>query len=182
MNALRINLRANQLRLIGLGLILCARLAYSFSPIYAWRYASARGGVWFNAANFPYRDILVVQCVGPWLALMSFAIIAGCILVIFGKPLSRDLARLPEMTNAEKLAILNAAAVTVGLCAFALAAYCVAIEYQHGMLDAYPGFRPLLRYATRVGMLALILFLFTKGVRSRWFLLSSGIALLFWAL
>jgi hypothetical protein len=182
MNALRINLGANQLRLIGLGLIGCARLAYSFSPISVWRYARGRGEVWSGDALLPYRDILVVQCVGPWFVLMFFAIIAGSILLLFGKPLSRALARLPEMTAAEKLGILNAAAVTVGLYALLLTAYCVAIEYQHGMLDAYRGFRPLLRYANRVAVIALILFLFTKGVRSRWFLFISGIVLLFWAL
>jgi len=181
MNTFLIKPRASHLRLFGIGLILCACVAYSIGPFHTWYRGRQRGGVWSGLSTLPYNDILVVQCVGPWFVLMVLAAFAGCILLIFGKPLARDFARLPEMTAKERTSLLNAAAVTVGLYALLVAVYGVVVEYQHGRLDAYAGFSPLQHYAARIAMIALIFFPFAKGANSRWLLLLGGILLYFWA-
>jgi len=174
--------RAGRLKLIGLGLILCAILALLFGPVSASPFGMRHSAGWSGGDQIPYGTIFVVQCVGPSLVLMVLGFIAGGILLIFGKRLSRDLARLPEITSIERRRLLNAAAATVALYALSLAIFGAVIEYDYVSLALYPGFRPLLRYATYVALISLVFFPFAKGVNSRWLLLGSGLALLFWAL
>jgi hypothetical protein len=180
------NPRAHQLRLVGSALIFGAVLLSFFSPVSELRselhqrfYHTGAGP---GANAMPYEAIFVLQCFGPWLLLMVIAFIAGCILLIFGMPLSKELARMPEMPAGEKARLLNAVTITVALYALALAISGATIEYGYVQLDSYPGFHPLLRYATYVGVITLILFPLAKGAKSRWLVLLSGAALLFWAL
>lgn len=176
------NPRAGHLKLTGVGLILCAILALLFGPVSVSPFGIRHSGGWSGADKFPYGMVFVVQCVGPSLVLMVLGFIAGCLLLIFSKPLSRDLARLPEITAAEKERLLNVAAATIAVYTLSLAVFGAVIEYGYVSLALYPGFQPLLRYATYVALIALLFFPFSKGASARWLLMGSGIALLFWAL
>ena len=180
-----LNPRASRLRFIGLGLILGAILLFIFGPISSLPFDVHRGfyhlGAWSSVDDVPYKAIVLIQRLAPSLTLMVLCLAAGGILLVFSRQLSGELARIPKMTPPEKTRLLNAVAMTVALYTLSLAACGAVIEYGYVSLSLYPGFRPLLRYASHIGIIALLLFLFAKGSRFRWLLLLSGILLLFWA-